>query len=115
MNSRIQKVTFATQELREAYQNLKSGKFEDKVLAFHIQTAMGKLQSNPLYGVIIPKKLWPNTYLIKFQINNLRKCNLPDGWRLVYTLRGNKIEIVSVLLEWFNHHEYEKRFGYRHS
>ena len=43
----------------------------------------------------------------------MRKCNLPDGWRLVYTLAGNEIEIISILLEWFSHKEYERRFGYK--
>ena len=41
------------------------------------------------------------------------KYDLPDGWRLVYTITTpNKVEIISVILEWFNHPEYEKRFHY---
>lgn len=36
-----------------------------------------------------------------------------SGWRLIYTISGNKIEIVSIILEWMDHKSYERRFGYR--
>ena len=36
-----------------------------------------------------------------------------DGWRLIYTITTpNKIEILSVILEWFDHPEYERKFHY---
>jgi hypothetical protein len=63
--------------------------------------------------VRIPKVLWPSEYVKKYGVDNLRKYDLPDGWRLVYTLVGNKIEIISVISEWYSHKNYEKRFGYK--
>jgi hypothetical protein len=46
-------------------------------------------------------------------MNNLWKYDLPDGWRLIYTLSTpNKIEILAIILEWFDHKNYERRFGY---
>ena len=113
MVERRKKVTFVSHELAKSYQTLKTGKFEDTALAMHIKKTMEKLQSNPFYGVKISSKLWPADYVRKFQITNLRKCNLSDGWRLTYTLKGNAVEIVSIVLEWFSHKDYEKRFGYK--
>lgn len=66
-----------------------------------------------IIGIQIPKRLFPKEYVIKYKINNLWKYDLPDGWRLIYTLNPlNQVEILSVILEWFNHKEYERRFHY---
>ncbi len=46
-------------------------------------------------------------------MNNLWKYDLPDGWRIIYTITTpNKIEILAIILEWSDHKGYEKRFGY---
>lgn len=41
---------------------------------------------------------------------NLWKYNLSRSWRLVYTIARDG-DIVVVVLEWFSHEEYERRFG----
>ena len=48
----------------------------------------------------------------KYEINNLWKYNLPNGWRLIYTVKASSVEIVSIILEWSDHKSYERRFGY---
>ena len=48
----------------------------------------------------------------KYSIDNLWKYNLPGAWRLVYSIAGNEVKIIAILLEWFPHKEYEKRFKY---
>ena len=64
-------------------------------------------------GVKIPRNVWPRFYVQKYGIDNLRKYDLPDGWRLIYTLKGDTVRIVAVIIEWFSSHkEYAKRFGY---
>lgn len=109
---RIKSVAFADESIRDAFLQLKSGRFEEKQLAGHIEDAVSELKRNPFAGVAIPKKLWPKGYVKRFSIDNLRKYNLPGGWRLVYTLHGSELEIVSIVLEWLSHKEYEKRFNY---
>lgn len=37
---------------------------------------------------------------------------LPDAWRLIYTIKDDKVDILSVILEWLDHKNYERRFGY---
>lgn len=79
-----------------------------------LNRAFDELKENPLAGVKLPGELWPKIYLKKYAIDNLRKYDLPNGWRLIYTLRGSAVEIVAVILEWFSSHKgYEKRFGYK--
>ncbi len=111
--NRAKHVAFTDEKLLKAFEELKHGKFEEKELASYIQRAIDDLKENPLIGIIVPKKLWPRDYIAKFQVNNLRKYDLPNGWRLIYTLKGNEVEIVSVILEWFKHKEYEKKFHYK--
>jgi Txe/YoeB family toxin of Txe-Axe toxin-antitoxin module len=110
--SRAKKVGFGDESIYKAFLELRAGKFEEKKLASFIQKAIDKLKEDPFVGVAIPQKLWPFEYVRRFEIMNLRKYNLPRGWRLVYTIRGNEIEIISVILEWFPHKQYERRFKY---
>ena len=109
---RVRHVRFVDQKLFDAYEKLGSGTFEEKRLRESILAAIADLKKNPLCGVKVPQKLWPKEYVKKYGITNLRKYDLPDGWRLIYTLVGDEVEIISVILEWLSHKSYEKRFGY---
>ena len=63
-------------------------------------------------GIQIQKKLIPKEYITKYEIDNLWKYNLPNAWRLIYTVANNKVTVLSIVLEWMTHKEYEKRFKY---
>ncbi len=110
--NKIKEVAFADIKLKQSYLELKEGKFEEKQLFGFINRAINDLKENPFCGIRVPKKLWPKEYIQKHQITNLWKYNLPNYWRLVYTLIGNEIKIVRVILEWMDHKDYEKRFNY---
>ena len=71
------------------------------------------LKSWPDYGTRIPQKLIPNQYIEKFQINNLWKLNLPNGWRSLYTLHTTTTEINVVLIDYMDHDRYNTLFHYR--
>ena len=105
-------VAFINKKLNEEFESLKDGKYEDKQLHSNIIRAMGDLKQNPICGIQIPKKLWPKQYIRAYEITNLWKYNLPNAWRLLYSIETNEIRIVSIILEWFNHKGYEKRFKY---
>lgn len=45
-------------------------------------------------------------------LTNLWKYDLPDAWRLIYTIKEDEIKILSIILEWFDHKEYERKFNY---
>lgn len=112
-DSRIRKVHFVEQNLFDAFKQLESGKTEEKKLAVFLLRAVDDLKKDPECGIKVPRALWPKEYVQKYGITNLWKYNLPDAWRLVYTLVGNDVEVISVILEWFDHSDYEKRFGYK--
>ena len=111
MNKEIN-VAFISLELKEEFDSLREGKFEDKKLYDSINKAVDELKKNPAYGIKIPKQLWPKEYIKKYGITNLWKYDLPNAWRLVYTVETDEVKIVSIILEWFNHKDYEKRFKY---
>ena len=112
MNNKPIYVAFATLKLENDFKKLKEGKFEDKQLYNFIERAIDDLKKNPMCGVKIPRKLWPKGYIKIYQIKNLWKYDLPDGWRLIYSIFEDKLMIINLILEWFPHKKYEKRFGY---
>lgn len=111
--TRVKRVRFVDEKLYEAFKKLESGKSEDQLLAVHLKQAIENLKKDPYCGLKVRKNLWPKEYVQKYAVTNLWKYNLPGAWRLIYTLVGNEVEVISVLLEWFDHKEYEKRFNYK--
>ena len=112
MSSKPIHVAFANPKLEKDFEKLKKGKFEDKQLFEFIERAISDLKKNPMCGVKIPRKLWPRGYIKTYQIKNLWKYDLPDGWRLIYSIFENELMILNLILEWFPHKEYERIFGY---
>ncbi|MCX6771026.1 MAG: type II toxin-antitoxin system RelE/ParE family toxin [Candidatus Micrarchaeota archaeon] len=105
-DARAKKVKFVNRRVYEEYYKLKDGAFEEKELYRLLTGAFRALEKNPLLGVRVPSANWPGEYT--------KKYDLTRAWRLVYTLEGNDVEVVSIILEWFDSHKkYEKRFGYK--
>ena len=111
MNKEIS-VTFINPKIKQEWEALKEGKFEDKQLYKFIDRAIDDLKVNPTCGIKIPKNLWSKEYVQKYGITNLWKYNLPNAWRLIYTIESDEVRIANIILEWFDHKEYEKRFKY---
>jgi Txe/YoeB family toxin of Txe-Axe toxin-antitoxin module len=105
-------VTFANQKIADSYSRISKGKFEEKQLHAFILRAIEDLKKNPFCGIRISNKQIPEEYLKKFDISNLWKYNLPNSWRLLYSIKGNDVEIVSMIVEWLDHKNYERRFHY---
>lgn len=106
------KVKFVNEKLQKAFENLKESKLEDKNLYGWLERAFKDIEENTFCGIQIPKKLIPKEYKQKYNLENLWKYNLPNAWRLLYSIEDNKIIVVSIILEWMNHKDYEKRFKY---
>lgn len=112
---RLRRVGFIEPLLKESFNKLKSGRTEEKELAGYLDRAMNDLEKNEQAGLRVPSKQWPKEYVQKYGVKNLWKYDLPNGWRVIYTIRGNNIEIISVVLEWITHKDYERKFGYKRS
>ncbi len=107
MNNKIINVGFISQKLKHQFDTLK-----DKQLYHFIDHAIDDLKKNPACGTKIQKKLWPKEYKKKYEITNLWKYDLPNAWRIIYTIDTDEVRIMSIILEWFSHKDYEKRFKY---
>ncbi len=106
---RPSKVVFANEKVEKEFYSLDAN---DEIKR-HVKRAIEEIRKNAFCGIQLPKRLIPKEYVQKYGVNNLWKYDLPDGWRLIYTITTpNKIEIISVILEWFDHPNYERRFGY---
>jgi len=72
------------------------------------------IKANPHYGEPIAKKLIPREYVVKYGITNLFWVELPNYWRMLYTLTNNEteVEIIAFVLDVIDHKTYDKKFGY---
>src|SRR3989344_5498640 len=97
--------------LLTAFQKLGHVTTEDKELQSAISRAMDAIQENAWRGIQLLKRLIPRKYKT-YGAENLRKINLPNGWRLIYFIGKNEAVTVSTILEWLDHKNYERRFKY---
>ena len=106
-------IVFGNQRLKDSLDKLKNSKTEDKKLYEWIVRAFEDLEKDAFSGIQISKKLIPKEYTKKFgKLDNLWKYNLPNAWRLIYTIKNSQVVVISVILEWMDHKEYERRFKY---
>lgn len=106
-------VKFIDISLNHNLKKLKNGSNSEKELYELIVESIEVLKKNPLNSIIIKKKQIPKTYVQKYSISNLRMLKLNSNWRLLYSIVSNEIQIISVVLEWLDHKNYEKRFNYK--
>jgi hypothetical protein len=78
-----------------------------------IDNKVERLKLDPTAGDQLPARLFPKEYVEKYEINNLWKIDLVDFWRMLYTLRGDRVEVVCLVLGYMPHPKYDKKFGYR--
>ena len=111
-------------EANEVYEELKKIVGEEKLKginsSFHqtllrsIHRIRDLLKENPFAGDQVPKKQNPRKYMQKYDTDNVWRIELANRWRLIYTITGNQIEIVTFIMDIFNHKDYDKVFGYKH-
>ena len=106
-------VGFIDTEVAEKYNNLRHGTKTDIRILKLIDKAASLLKTKTNYGLQIKKEQIPDVYFTRYGIDNLWKYNLSEDWRLVYTVTGNGRDITVQIIEWFDHKEYDKRFGYK--
>ena len=112
MLSMKSKVVFAEGKVKESFKKLSRMGNEKSHLLKWLNQAFDRLSEDAFSGIQIPKRQIPKRYIEKFGIDNLWKLNLPQGWRLLYSVARDEILIISIILEWLPHKIYEKRFKY---
>jgi len=103
------KIKFIDEKLKTIFENLES---KNKELYWQIINALKDIEKNAFCGIQIRKRQIPKEYIKKYKIHNLWKYNLPNAWRLLYSIEADETIIISIVLEWLHHKEYNKTFHY---
>lgn len=85
----------------------------EKQLLKSVNQKISLLKNNPTAGIQILRSLIPKKYAALYDVNNLWKMNLAGYWRMVYTIKTDEVEILSIILDVIDHNEYNRLFGYR--
>jgi Txe/YoeB family toxin of Txe-Axe toxin-antitoxin module len=105
-------INFADDKLKKLLEKLRYSKTEDRELYKWITRALKDLENDAFSGTQISKRLIPKVYQTNFKVDNLWKYDLPKAWRLLYTIKRDQVNVISIILEWMSHKEYEIRFRY---
>ena len=96
-------------------QQIKDGKENtgEMQLLRSIKQKIELVKANPFYGNNIPKALIPKEYVVRYNAKNLWRVELTNYWRMLYTLKGDQVEIICFVLDIIDHRDYDKKFGYK--
>jgi mRNA-degrading endonuclease RelE of RelBE toxin-antitoxin system len=100
----------------EIYTKLKeSNEKLDKSILNSFLEKVEILKTNVHYGDPVAKKLIPKEYVKFYEIKNLFRFELPQFFRVTYTITNGAagIEIVVLVLDIMDHKTYNKKFGYK--
>jgi hypothetical protein len=105
-------------EAREVFEYLNSEaetSKQERMIFNAIKQKSELIKANPHFGDPIKKKLIPKEYIKKYGVTNLFRVELPNFWRMLYTLTEGetKIEIVAFVLDIMDHKDYNKKLGYK--
>lgn len=78
-----------------------------------IEREKNNLKINPQHGTHIPRKNIPKTLIERYGTDRLWKIDLVGYWRLMYTIIGDEVKIITFVLEFMDHKKYDKLFGYK--
>jgi len=105
-----------SREFSEEYAKLKKraegGHGEARYLLGIVDKGVAKLKRDREAGKRIPRRLIPREYTVKYGVTNLWKLNLDRYWRMIYTIVGDEVRLVSIIIEVLNHKKYDRKFGY---
>jgi len=103
------KVVFIDQELEDSFNELSD---KDPIKKGIIR-AIKSIQENFSCGRNVKKELIPARFVQRYSLTNLWIYDLPNGWRLLYSVTsGGEIEIIAAVLDWMDHKDYERLFGF---
>ncbi len=81
---------------------------EELQLLKSIKNKIELIKQNPMCGDPIAKRLIP----VEYNVTNLWRIELAHFWRMLYTVRGDQIEVICFILDILDHGHYDKKFGY---
>jgi len=114
MNNQVKIVPELYEYFKKIEDEVKSGNKTNEREYKLIKKGIDLLKQNYKRGEHVSKRNQKaySYYIKKYGITNLWKLNVSKDWRIIYTIQGNQIEIISIILESLSHKEYERKFGY---
>lgn len=105
-------------EAKEVYEHLNKEATNSKIENTIFKAVNNKIEfikANFHYGEPIAKDLIPEEYKEKYGVTNLFRVELPNFWRMLYTLTDGEteIEIIAFVLDVIDHKTYNEKFGYK--
>src|SRR3989344_2640741 len=82
---------------------------EEMRLLRSINQKIDFVKANPFYGNNIPKALIPKEYILRYNAKNLWRVELTNFWRMLYTIKGDQVEIICFVLDIIDHNDYSKK------
>lgn len=87
-----------------------------------LNKAIDELKMDFKVGQILPKKIYPSAYkeyLRKYaqeiSIDKLWVLKVSGDWRIIYTVVGDEIGVISFILDSMKHKEYDRKFHFKTS
>ena len=102
------RIRFTDEKVKKAFEKLAEGTGDEKELHSWLIRAFEDIEKNAFCGIQVSKRLIPKEY----NVTNLWKYDLPNAWRLLYSIENQQVYVVSIVLEWITHKEYERKFNY---
>ncbi len=78
-----------------------------------IDREIGNLKIDPQKGRHIPRRNVPKQAVMRYKTDKLWKLDLVGFWRMIYTITGDQVKIITFILEIMDHDKYNKVFGYK--
>jgi len=103
------KIKFISEDLKKAFEELKE---RYPKLHKELERAFLSICNDAFFGRRVKKELIPKKLIKDYDINNLYIYNLSEGWRLIYSLVNENLEVIAVVLDWMDHKDYERLFRF---
>ncbi len=109
----------AYEDYRELQKNVEENKKSKKKptheqLLNSLNTAIDNIKANHRYGDLIPRKYLSKATINKYGTDKIFRVGLVGYWRLLYTIIGDEVKIIALILEYMDHKTYDKIFsGYK--
>jgi hypothetical protein len=68
------------------------------------------IKLNPFYGDNIPKRIILQS---NYDVKNLWRVELSKFWRMLYTIKGDQVEVICFVLDIVDHSAYNKKLKYK--
>lgn len=78
-----------------------------------IDKKIDALKSNAYCGQQVVGKLIPGEYVREYHLENLYRMELPNFWRMLYTLAETEEETIAFVIDILDHKRYSRKFGYK--